>query len=101
MLYVADVEGERSRRALATTRAVVAGYPEDDVELVVVDVLEDDAAARRVEVVATPTLVRELPAPARRVIGDLGDVSLLHRALGIDELRDGAVQAVREPEATA
>jgi circadian clock protein KaiB len=37
----------------------------------IIDVAADPKAARRDEIVAIPTLVRNLPAPIRKIIGDL------------------------------
>jgi len=39
----------------------------------VIDVLEQPEAAERDKVLATPTVIKELPPPLRRVIGDLSD----------------------------
>ena len=44
-----------------------------DVEIV--DVLEDPAAAEEDKILATPTLVRKLPEPVRKIIGDLSDLT--------------------------
>ncbi len=41
--------------------------------LEIVDVLENPAAAEMDKILATPTLVKQLPPPLRRVIGDLSD----------------------------
>lgn len=41
--------------------------------LEIVDVLENPAAAELDKILATPTLVKQLPPPLRRVIGDLSD----------------------------
>jgi circadian clock protein KaiB len=40
-------------------------------ELVVIDVLERPQLAEDEKILATPTVVKELPAPIRRIIGDL------------------------------
>jgi len=42
-------------------------------ELVIIDVLEHPELAEKEKIVATPTLVKELPPPLRRIIGDLSD----------------------------
>jgi circadian clock protein KaiB len=42
-------------------------------ELEIIDVLEDPDAAERDKVLATPTLIKQLPPPIRRVIGDLSN----------------------------
>jgi circadian clock protein KaiB len=42
-------------------------------ELEIVDVLEHPQAAEDDRILATPTLIKQLPLPLRRVIGDLSD----------------------------
>jgi len=42
-------------------------------DLEIIDVLADPQRAAADDILATPTLVRELPHPLRRLIGDLGD----------------------------
>jgi circadian clock protein KaiB len=51
-------------------------------ELEIIDVLEDPQQAEAHKVLATPTLIRELPPPVRRVIGDLSDQHQV--VLGLD-----------------
>ena len=58
-------------------------------ELVVVDVLEDPESAETGRVLTTPTLVREQPAPARRITGDLSDLARVADALDILPSPDG------------
>jgi circadian clock protein KaiB len=42
-------------------------------ELAVIDVLERPQLAENEKILATPTLVKELPLPLRRVVGDLSN----------------------------
>lgn len=42
-------------------------------EIEIIDVLEKPEAAESDRVLATPTLIKQLPPPLRRVIGDLSD----------------------------
>jgi len=42
-------------------------------EIEVVDLLENPRLAREDQIVALPTLVRRLPPPLRKIIGDLSD----------------------------
>lgn len=51
-------------------------------ELVVIDVLERPQLAEDEKILATPTVVKELPAPIRRIIGDLSDIDRV--LLGLD-----------------
>lgn len=39
----------------------------------VIDVLEDPVAAEHNKIMATPTVIKDLPPPVRRVIGDLSE----------------------------
>ena len=45
----------------------------DRFEALLVDLLENPQLARQDEIVAIPTLVRKLPDPIRKVIGDMSD----------------------------
>jgi circadian clock protein KaiB len=41
--------------------------------LEVIDISQQPAAVRKDEIIATPTLIKELPKPIRRIIGDLSN----------------------------
>jgi len=51
-------------------------------ELAVIDVLDHPQLAEDEKILATPTVVKELPAPIRRIIGDLSDSERV--LLGLD-----------------
>lgn len=72
-LYVAGRATPRSQRAIANLRRLCGADLEGRCEVEVVDVVEDPAAAETARILMTPTLVKEAPAPARRVTGDLSD----------------------------
>jgi circadian clock protein KaiB len=52
-------------------------------KLVVVDVLSDPEQAEQDRIIATPSLIKELPPPLRRVIGDLKDADRALLGLGL------------------
>lgn len=52
-------------------------------ELVVIDVLEQPQLAEEAKILATPTLIKQSPPPARRVIGDLSDAQRVVQGLGL------------------
>ena len=83
-LYVAGTS-PNSLIAAANIKAIIAGLSEHEVTLEIVDVLKDPERGLRDGVVVTPTLVRFLPAPERRVIGNLRDRLALLAGLGLDE----------------
>lgn len=82
-LYVAG-PSPRSRAAETNLRALCRDRLGGRAELRVVDVVQDPEAAERERVLTTPTVVREHPAPPRRVTGDLGDAARVLAALDLD-----------------
>ena len=73
-----------SHAAVRNLRALCQSWPKDSYDLEIVDVLEDPARAEQGKNVATPTLIRLTPEPARRVIGDLSDTEQVLLGLQID-----------------
>lgn len=81
-LYVTGA-GPRTERAIANLRHICDRELEGRYTLQIIDVLEDPEAAERDRVLATPTLIKQLPPPLRRIIGDLSDRDKLLLALEI------------------
>ncbi|HWQ18164.1 MAG TPA: circadian clock KaiB family protein [Methanotrichaceae archaeon] len=71
-LYVAGQTG-KCQAALANLRKICKEQLDGKCRIEVVDLLERPALAKPNQIVAIPTLVRELPASERRVVGDLSD----------------------------
>jgi circadian clock protein KaiB len=71
-LYVSGTT-KRSGNAIASLQRICETHLKDHYDLEVVDVYQNPAATRNDQVVAVPTLVKALPAPVRRLIGDLSD----------------------------
>ena len=83
-LFIAG-QSPRSTRAVENLRGLGEGSLKGDFELVIVDVMEDPDEAEAEQIMATPTLVKRLPGPARRVTGDLSDIRSVALALGLPE----------------
>jgi len=64
---------ERSRLALANIKTIVNEHLDGRYRLSVVDLYQQPQRAREHEIIAVPTLVKRLPQPLRRMIGDLSD----------------------------
>ena len=80
-LYVAG-QTARSIAALANLQRICDEYLEGRYRLEVIDLLERPQLAQGDQIVALPTLVRKLPEPIRKLVGDLSDIE---RALvGLD-----------------
>jgi circadian clock protein KaiB len=71
-LYVAG-QSPRSVRALENLRKVCDEHLSGRYHVEVIDLLLNPALARGDEIIAVPTLVRKLPQPIRKIIGDLSD----------------------------
>jgi circadian clock protein KaiB len=71
-LYVAG-ESPKSLEAFANLRRLCESQLPGRYEIEIVDLLQRPELARGDEIVAIPTLVRRLPAPLRKIIGDLSD----------------------------
>ena len=87
-LYIAG-DSPRSHQAADNLRRLGAEHLGGDFELAVVDVVEQPERAEAERILTTPTLVREHPAPARRVTGDLSDPGRVLVALSLPS-RPGA-----------
>jgi circadian clock protein KaiB len=71
-LYVAGAS-PNSMKAFANLRALCEEHLAGRFEIEVVDLVASPRRARTDDIVAIPTLVRRLPAPMRKVIGDLSN----------------------------
>jgi circadian clock protein KaiB len=71
-LYVAG-NSPRTRIAIENLDRICKQELEGRYELEIVDVLENPQRAEDERILATPTLIKQLPPPLRRVIGDLSD----------------------------
>lgn len=83
-LYVAG-KTARSERAIADLKSLCEEELAGHYRVEVIDVLENPAAAERAKVLATPTVIKELPLPVRRVIGDLSQTEKV--LVGLDLVR--------------
>ena len=63
----------RSTRAIENMKQICEENLEGRYDLEVIDVYANPEATKELQVIATPTLVKILPEPLRRIIGDLSD----------------------------
>jgi circadian clock protein KaiB len=76
---------QRSLRAIEAVRAMCAEFLNNSVRLEVVDVLSQPDIAETERILATPTLIRQAPGPARRLVGDLGEPGRVIELLGLQD----------------
>ena len=81
-LYVAGAS-PKSLKAFANLRALCEEHLAGRYDIEIVDLVKLPERARGDDIVAIPTLVRSLPAPMRKIIGDLSDTQRVLLSLQI------------------
>jgi circadian clock protein KaiB len=71
-LYVTGATA-RSRRAILNLNCICRNHLQGSYDLEVVDIHQKPALAKDEQIIAAPTLIKKLPLPLRRIIGDLSD----------------------------
>jgi circadian clock protein KaiB len=71
-LYVTGMT-PRSARAIASIRALCEQHLQGHYSLQVVDIYQHPQLTREEQIIAAPTLIKRLPLPLRRMVGDLSD----------------------------
>jgi len=71
----------RSRRAIENVRRLCGEHLLGRVDLEIIDIRQRPELAQEYQVVATPMLLKVLPLPFRRIVGDLSDTVRLMEAL--------------------
>ncbi|MEA5627088.1 circadian clock KaiB family protein [Nostoc sp. UHCC 0251] len=80
-LYIAGTT-PRSMQALENLKLLCENYLHGRYELEVIDVYQSSQHMEKDNVIAIPTLIKELPLPLRRIIGDLSNTEKV--LLGLD-----------------
>jgi circadian clock protein KaiB len=81
-LYVAG-QSPKSLRALSNLNILCEEHLAGRYTIEVIDLVEQPSLARSDDILAIPTLVRRLPAPLRKVIGDLSNTDRVLVGLSI------------------
>jgi len=82
-LYVAG-QTPKSIAAICNLRRLCEKYLSGRYRLDVIDLMAEPNLAQRDQIVAIPTLVRSMPEPIKRIIGDLSNSRRVLAWLGID-----------------
>jgi len=83
-LYVAGASAN-SIRAIENLKIICEKYLPGRYSLQVIDVHQQGLIAEREQIIALPMLLKVHPAPVRRLIGDLSDISKVLKGLNIHE----------------
>jgi circadian clock protein KaiB len=80
-LYVAGLS-PRSQKAIDNIKKICEKYLKGRYELVIQDIYQKPIIAMNNQILAIPTLVKELPLPLRKFVGDMSNLKKL--LVGLD-----------------
>jgi circadian clock protein KaiB len=86
-LYVTG-KTPKSERAIANLKEICEKELEGLYELEIIDVLEQPQLAEDEKILATPTLIKDLPPPLKRIIGDLSNSEKVLLGLDLSPVSD-------------
>lgn len=81
-LYVTGATPQ-SARAIANIRKICEKYLEGYYRLDVIDLYQQPQLAKDEQLIAAPTLIKRLPLPVRRMLGDMSKMDRVLAALGL------------------
>jgi len=85
-LYVAG-QTPKSLAALSNLKRICATHLDGRYQIEVIDLMKNPQLAQGDQILAIPTLVRNLPKPIRKIIGDLSDTERVLVGLDLRDLR--------------
>ena len=85
-LYVAG-QSQRSLTAMRNLTAICDERLQGRYEIEIIDLVKNPRLAKDHEIVAIPTLIRKLPEPLRKIVGDLSDKDRTLVGLQLDRVR--------------
>jgi circadian clock protein KaiB len=77
----------QSSRAIANIKRICEEYLKGRYELEVIDLYQQPELAKGEEIIAAPTLIRKLPLPLRRIIGDMSSIEKIIVGLDLKEIK--------------
>jgi len=86
-LYVTGMT-PRSTRAVANVRDICETHLQGRYDLEVIDIYQQPVLAKGEQIIAAPTLIRKLPLPLRRIIGDLSSTERVLVGLDLRRAED-------------
>jgi circadian clock protein KaiB len=80
-LYIAGTSS-KSMRAVANIKEICEGSLKNRYDLEVIDIYQQPVLTKGEQIIAAPTLVKKLPLPLRKFIGDMSDTERI--LVGLD-----------------
>ncbi len=95
-LYIAGMT-PRSKQAVENIRRLCVDYLSGRHDLEVVDIYQNPTLARGDQILAAPTLVKHLPLPLRRFVGDMSDTERILVGMDLGDATPAAPPAPPPP----
>ncbi len=80
-LYVTGIT-PKSTRAIQNIKKICEENLNGHYELEVIDIYQQPTLAKNEQIIAVPTLIKKLPLPLRKLVGDMSDMERI--VLGLD-----------------
>ena len=80
-LYITG-DNPKSQRAISNLLRICESELANQYEVEIIDILDEPQTAEREKILVTPTLIKQLPPPLQRVIGDMSNTDKV--LLGLD-----------------
>jgi len=84
-LYIAG-QTPKCMRAFANLKRICEQYLTNRYQIEMIDLLRDPGLARNDQILAVPTLVRRVPVPMKKIIGDLSNTQRVLAGLDLADL---------------
>ncbi len=81
-LFVAGASAN-SVRAIVNIKQICESYLKGNYSLQIIDIHQEKLIAEKEQVIALPLLIKRLPLPERRLIGDMSEREKVIRGLGL------------------
>lgn len=98
-LYVAGIT-TKSSSAIRSVTEICQQYLKDRYELKVIDIYQQPGSVRKEQVIVAPTLIKKLPLPLRRLVGDMANKEKV--LIGLDlRIKDESSDTKKQVSAAA
>jgi circadian clock protein KaiB len=87
-LFVSGLSA-RSRRAIDNIKRLCEAHLAGRYELQIIDIYQQPELAKDQQLIAAPTLVKKLPLPVRKLVGDMHDPARVLVMLGVTATDEG------------
>jgi circadian clock protein KaiB len=87
-LFVSGLSA-RSRRAIDNVKSLCEAHLAGHYELQIIDIYQQPELAKDQQLIAAPTLVKKLPLPLRKLVGDMHDSARVLIMLGVTAKDEG------------